>query len=499
MSSAKVYDYKPEQVERKLVKTLQHRKRESTVADLIRETGLPKYQVAETIKTVARDYAGHMKVTESGEILYYFPDGLVNRNRGFGARLRRGLRKFGRAIGKALTFLFKIWIVAMLIGYFVLFVALLVLAVVASIAVSASSRESGGGGRSRGFGGFGGLYLTVRVFEMFLWLWLYSGAGSVRKRRKPKSGRPLHQTVFSFVFGDGDPGADWEATEKRAVLRFVQSHKGVISREEFMALTGRDEYESQQLLNALLVEFDGEPGVTEGGTLVFSFPEVMRTRELYEKEDVFHRERRPLIPFNRNSKKANGWIAFFNGFNFVFGSYFLIYSTLVAQFNPERLLDRFYLIVANFIAQVANPLPILAIGLGAVPVVFAALFYAVPLLRRLGESRRNEEIKKSNLRKRIFNLAYRKPTELNPDSIEPRDEVERPSSWKQFVRETFNELAAVYRGEVEQTREARGEREASYAFALPDLAFHREDVERYRESIDTSKYELGKVTFDSGE
>jgi hypothetical protein len=361
-----------------------------------------------------------------------------------------------------------------------------------------SNREGGGGGGRRGIGGFGGLYLTVRVFEMFLWLWLYSGAGSVRKRRKPKSGRPLHQTVFAFVFGDGDPAENWSVREKRAVIRFVQSHRGVISREEIMSLTGHDENGTQALINELLVEYDGEPGVTEGGTLVFSFPELMKSQELYDKEDVFYRERRPLVPFNKNSKKANGWIGFFNGFNFVFGSYFLIYSTAVTTLNPEQVLDRFYLIVANLIAQVANPLPILAIGLGAVPVAFAGVFYLVPTVRRIRENRANERRKAENLRKQVFNRAYEDPHGFDPEKIEPRDELERPKSWKTTIRETVNELAANYRGDIDQAKEGFASTEATYAYDLKDLAFHKADIEEYRKTIDPKRFHLGGVAFDTG-
>ena len=159
-TAPKVYDFPMAKVEDKLVSFLKRQRGESTVADMISGTALPKYQVEQAAKVVLDEYAGRLKVTESGELLYYFPAGMRSTVRGFGPSLARFWKTFTRGAARVLSFLFKVWIVVMLVGYFVAFVALGVLAMVASVAASAAGR-GGRDDRSRGGGGFGGMYLAM--------------------------------------------------------------------------------------------------------------------------------------------------------------------------------------------------------------------------------------------------------------------------------------------------------------------------------------------------
>jgi len=134
MQGKKVYEYNTEKVKTSIVNALKRHGNETTVADIITLTGLPEYQVQETIKHVVNEYDGHMKVSESGELLYYFPRGMRSTVRGFIPTMKRIGRKFLKAVGKILSFLFKIWIVVMLVGYFLVFLAILLLAMCVSFA-----------------------------------------------------------------------------------------------------------------------------------------------------------------------------------------------------------------------------------------------------------------------------------------------------------------------------------------------------------------------------
>ena len=90
----KVYDFNMPKVKNQLIKVLKKRKNESTIADLMSASGLPKFQVEETIKVVSNEYRGHLKVTESGELLYYFPQGMRNQVKGFIPGFKRFLSGF---------------------------------------------------------------------------------------------------------------------------------------------------------------------------------------------------------------------------------------------------------------------------------------------------------------------------------------------------------------------------------------------------------------------
>lgn len=327
----KVYDFPMAKVEDKLVSFLKTRRGESTVADMISGTGLPKYQVEQAAKVVLDEYAGRLKVTESGELEYYFPAGMRSTVHGLGPSVRRFWKSFTRRTARVLSFLFKIWIVAMLVGYFVAFVAIGVLAIVASVAASAAGR-GGRDDRSRGGGGgFGGMFLAMQLLDLILRMWFWSSIlGANNTRRKPREGRAFYKSVFGFVFGDGDPNKGWEETERKHIISYIQGNKGVITLEELMAMTGREADDANALMNRLLLEFEGEPGVTDNGTLIYSFPELMRTaRSAQGALGHVKMETGPVkmpVAFSANKSRTNGWIIFFNTFNLVFGTYFLAIS-----------------------------------------------------------------------------------------------------------------------------------------------------------------------------
>ena len=137
----KVYDYDEVKVRDALVDVFRKRRGEATSADLVALTGLPKAQVDAEVKAVSDEYGARLRVTESGEILYSFPSGMRSRYRGFGPQAARAWKAFRKALAKVAAVVFKVWIVVMLVGYFVLFIALAVLALLASVAVSASGNS----------------------------------------------------------------------------------------------------------------------------------------------------------------------------------------------------------------------------------------------------------------------------------------------------------------------------------------------------------------------
>jgi len=500
--SKKVYDYNKTHVKNKLVAALKKRRQESTVADLMSETGLPKYQVEDTIREVADEYQGHLRATESGEILYYFPSGMRSSRRGFAAGTRRLLGRLARAAGKVLATLFKVWIVVMLVGYFVLFVALLVLSIVASVAASAASR-----GRSARGGGIFSFYLAMRAFQLFAWIWLTSGTGSYRQRGYGKRGRRLHKSAFAYVFGEEGVNRGYEERERAHILRFIRGRRGVVTMDELKTMTGRDEEEAQMLVNRLLLEWEGEPQVTDQGSLVFFFPSLLksRTEEIQRAEQVplMMHEKRRIIPFNNNPRRTNRWLTFFNGFNILFSSYFL-YLGLT---NPEpvfyviRGVERLkmdlafvYHYVHGFLAStgVESPERLVIIVLGIVPLAFSVFFYLIPWVRRRIQRRENERIRQENLRKKLYFQVLGNADGLDAESVRPAGDEETPKSWQQFVRKTLDRLAALRGGEVEQKGKER------FVYRFPEIERELRDVEQYRAGIDLSRYQVGATVFDSG-
>ena len=494
-TAAKVYDFKMESVEVELVSFLKNRRGESTIADMIAGTGLPKFQVEQAARLVLDEYAGRLKVTDSGELLYYFPSGMRSATRGAGPGLRRFLKTFLRVAAKVLSFLFKVWIVVMLVGYFIAFVAILLAAILASFAASAASRSERGRS-SRSGGGFGGTFLFMRLLDTALRMWFVS---NLMRDPKRAPGRPFYKSVFAFVFGEGDPNSGWDERERTYVLSYIRGKRGVITIEELMTLTGREYDEAQLLVNRYMVEYEGEPGVTEDGTLIFSFPALLRTSEAQQRAaaavPVLNPAGKKLLAFSANKPKTNGWIAFFNAFNLAFGGYFLLLSLLQGAAALGRGGPLVYSFTGGLLARAGiPPVPFMAVVLGIVPVAFSVLFFLVPILRKARQNRENARIREEALRKRVYARVLSNPASVNPSDIPPVEAPIDPRGFPTVRRRILDRFAALKKAEP-----ILQEKDGSFSYRFAELERELADLESYRRAVDLSKLEVGKTVFDSGQ
>lgn len=496
ISTKKVYDFKTEKVKSQLVTAFKRRRNESTIADLIAVTGLPKYQVQEVSKMVLDEYRGQLKATESGELLYYFPYGMHSRIRGFAPTAKRVVKGIFKTLGKVLAFLFKVWIMLMLVGYFVLFLLILIGAIVLSVAASGRSNQ-----RSRSRGSGGAFFIVLRLLEFFVRIFFWvnlTKSMDPNYRRKPK-GRPFYKSIFAYVFGEEDTGSEWEAQEKIAVISYIRANKGIITTEELMVLTGKNYNGAQQVINHYLLEFEGEPMVSDNGTVYFFFPELLRSsaKELLSASEVSLSDLRfrELIPFTTNKSKTNAVITFFNLFNLGFGSYFFIFSligpTAAAGMDFGGLYTGLIEVLQKYQVMLQPYLPILIV-LGIVPLSFSVLFFLIPLLRTVPRVRRNREIKEENLRKSIYSYIYQNPLMINPGQIAPRGELDTPKNPTRFVQKQVDELAGIKQAEFEENDDVM-------FYNFKELKREQDDITAVRAAVDLTKYEIGKTVFDSGE
>jgi hypothetical protein len=496
----KVYDFNLEKVQGTLVSHLRSRRRESTVADLVAGTGLPKYQVEQGLKGVLAEYAGHLKASESGELIYYFPWPMHSTLRGFGPAFRRGARAFLKGAVAVLSFLFKAWIVAMLVGYFLIFLALALLALFGGLAISVSGGRDRRGGRRGPSGSGQGMFLVMRLLDLVLRMWFWSNLlGTARGRPAREPGKPFYRSVFSFVFGDPDPNREYEGQLTRYALSYLRAHRGVITLEEVLAMTGRDPDDAQQLLNRWVLEFEGDPRATDEGTVVYAFPELLRTtageQQRFGAASSAAAPARVPVPFSTNKPRTNGWIVFLNLVNLVCGSYFLFVSLApqaAAQIGPNfSYLSRMAGAVLQAVG-VLNPAPILAVGLGAVPLAFSALMYLVPLLRRARLARRNEQIRTEDLARRIYQRVLADPSRVDPREITPAGGSREPARFEALRKRIFDRFAGAKGAEPEALPDG------GFVYRFTDLEREKADLERTRAAVDLAKLQTGETVFDSG-
>jgi hypothetical protein len=478
-----------------LVSALKRQRSGMTAADMAAATALPLAVIGELIPRAADEYRARLEVTESGEILYSFPRGFSSRYRNAGAVLGRFAGKIRAALVRFLAAAFKVWIMVMLAGYFILFLLIALAAVVFVFAASASSSNSRNERRNSG-GDAGGAFLFSRIIGMAFRFWFYSNifgsgrqAGGYRRAGERKGNeRPLYRQIFSFVFGDGDPNAGWAEREAKEVIAYLRGRKGVIALPEFMALTGLEPARAEREILAYCVRYGGMPEAAEDGAVVYRFDPLLPAAQRKEEDAALKPPRKTPWVFSANKPNANAGFAVINGVNLAFGLYFLYFTLNLGKLAAGHVLGGSFLFVYvhNILARAGlDPAPVTGAALGAVPLVFSLLFWLIPALRRAFLKRKNAAIQTENARKAACVRIWEKPLDVTEEALGAV--CEGGADTDRLIRE----IGAYSVPEV--SVDARGR--AVYAFT--GIAEERAALEKYRDGIGDGTGELGKVVFDS--
>ena len=478
---------------KKIVNSLKQKKNGATIADICASTALPLATVAEFLPKAADEYSGHLRVTESGEIQYYFPNGFTSRYKGFGAVLKKATDKAAGFLKKSLVLLFKIWIMVMLIGYFLLFIALALATVFLQLTAKSGSKRSGSG---RGGG------VNFSVFNLVWRIWFYNELtrpSGNRNRNYRNSGDkerklPMHKAIFSFVFGEEDPNKDWGEKTDKSIIGFIQANRGVISLSEYMVFTGENILDAEENIMSFCSRFGGSPEVTEEGIIVYRFDKLLlqsNTNKITEPAALLKK----LKTFSANSKKTNWCFIAINTVNLWFGSYFLYQSFAVGKiiFDPvQPVVQGFYSSVYYFFSFIlSEPHNFIRIILGIIPLVFSLFFWVIPAIRGLSEKKENKKNKLSNFKRFCFNKILCTPKNIDVDSLIPGSNDFFPDDPAAAAEKVINEVGSF------SVPEIAAKENGKMLYSFNELEREKQEVKKYRDSIDTSKLQIGNTVFDS--
>lgn len=450
----------------------------ATVADISAATGLERAEAESTLRRLLEERRGHLEVGERGDLVYRFEKGLLSRDaESLWTRVKRGAWSVFKAG-------FKVWIVGMLVVYTVVFVALLIAALFAN-RDGEGGGDWGGGGDRRG----GGLHLPMG--DVWLWYWLWGprwrgrpyygeGYGDRRGVRGRRDGPPFYKKVFAFVFGPDEPTRT-QAEKDREMLRFVRARRGVVSATDLVQMTGMELAEADEELARLMAAHDGDVKVSDEGTLLYTFPELMVSAHgtVREREPApAWRRLEPARPVTGNTAGSNAMIVAMNGFNLV-----------AAATAPYFIFPR--LGIGGTAAEVA---------LVWVPVAFSTVFFAVPGLRWLGVTRENTRRALRNVRKTVLGLVSR--FSLGGDDPSPLPEAEAARVVKEVasakvplatgsVQATLDRLVAEFDGEVDA--DAKGET----WFRFPGFRRAISDAHRARGTLALEGQSVGDIVYAS--
>lgn len=370
------------EIEDRILASLKRREGVATAGDVAADTGLNMGDVETGLRAMLSRYKSHLDVDDDGNLRYRFDPGFVRRGED-PARLWHDIRT---ALWTAFKWVFKVWIMVMLVGYTIAFLLLLVAMAIASIAASVASDSDSDGLVEIP------LYLLARTLEFLFWISLFDDSSDRRRHRRrahrkaPKPEKAFYQKVFDYVFG---PDRKVDPLKAQAAFAgFVRELDGRVTAADWAARTGQSLEEAENALTAAVVRYHGDVDVSDEGQLIYRFDELMVTAArggAAMSPARIWSARAKLPSFTGNPGGTNVWITIFNAFNL-----FMSFSVLSAASEAA----------ATGVALA----PAITVGLGYIPLVFSLIFFAVPALRYVGhlrataraehESRRRQQIKR---------------------------------------------------------------------------------------------------------
>ncbi len=249
-----------------------------TIGDVAAQSGLDLNTAQREVLALASETGGNIQVAESGEIAYKFAPNFreILVSRSFWLQVKQSLKVVWKWVFYGIRISFGILLIVS-----ILIVVLGIIA--ATIAIQSQGRSDnnrddrrsdnrGGGGGFIWLGGWGNPF--GNPFIMFAPD--YYEPQQLRGRDPDEMN--FLESVFSFLFGDGDPNADLEERRWREIASMIRSHNGVVIAEQiapYLDETSRlegDEY----FVIPVLSKFNGFPEVSDAGTLAYKFPELQK-------------------------------------------------------------------------------------------------------------------------------------------------------------------------------------------------------------------------------
>jgi len=433
----------------------------ATAADVVAKTGLKLAEVEATLKQLLEDHEGHLEVSDSGDLVYRFRPDLITRDHvplttRVGNFLYAGFREG-----------FKAWIMAMLVVYFFVFLALTVGAVVIS-----SSGGRGGGGRRRS------------PFLVGDWFWVPRwrlGRGYYGRKHEARRDKkvPFYKKVFAFVFGPDDAAPSLEERDRERA-QLIRAKNGALTSTELVEYTGAPLVEAEEEMARLMAAFDGEAKVSDSGEIVYLFPELMVSTHGRVTDVVpplaWRRLEKPM-ELTGNPRSTDLFIGGLNGFNL-----------LAAAAAPAMIFPYFGL---------SGPLATtLLVG---VPLAFSSLFFGIPWVRNFWLKRKNKKRWRSNVRRALLPIVFRSAVEHRraitvADAVEwVRSAIRERETPPEIIEEEFNRLATEFDADVTPDTEGR----LHFDFSKVSGAYVA--AEQLRSAAALADRQLGPVVYDTAD
>ncbi|KAK7339412.1 hypothetical protein VNO77_20077 [Canavalia gladiata] len=383
-----------------------------TIGDVASRAGLNLNEAQKALQALAADSDGFLEVSEEGDILYVFPKDYRSR---LGAKsFRIKAEPFIEKAKAAGEYLIRVSFGTALIASIVIVYT----TIIALVTSSRSDEDNRGrrGGRSYD-SGFTFYFNPVDLF----WYW---DPYYYRRRRIQTDDDKMNfiESVFSFVFGDGDPNQAIEEERWKLIGQYIASNGGVVAAEELAPYLDIESTEGlkddESYILPVLLRFDGQPELDEEGNILYRFPSLQRTASQKSKRkeyvgrrwadwvgvEKFFKEKK--WQFSKTSSSERAMVIGLGGLN-LFGV--IILGTMLKDMAITP---------SGFIKFVAGIFPLLQI--------YAGSFFAIPLVRWFFIRKSNADIEKRNkARQQCAQVLELPNTSLRQKLFSARDMAQR--------------------------------------------------------------------------
>ncbi|GMH82575.1 hypothetical protein TL16_g09305 [Triparma laevis f. inornata] len=250
-------------------------------SDLAQFAGCDIDDASKALTTLSGLTGADLKVNSDGDVTYLFPTdfrSIMSQN-SFKAKSSVAFEKYKPALVYGAKVSFGL---ALIVSIVTIYATIMVI----HSSSSSDDRDDRRGGRRSGGGGMnmGGNFFGPSPFDVFYYrpYRTYYVYGSPRRE-----GMGFFEGCFSYIFGDGNPNAQLEEVRIRSAAEMIRKAGGAVTSEQLAPFAdvpedARDDIDTrtfvdESFVTPLVAALDGRPEVTDDGSIVYVFPELMKT------------------------------------------------------------------------------------------------------------------------------------------------------------------------------------------------------------------------------
>lgn len=371
-------------------------------SDVAANAGLGLATTRASLSAIASLTRGDISVSESGDLIYSFPDSVR------GSLSSNSLRYRVKNVWEKTIWPPLFGGIRFFFGAFLLISIALIFSTLFFIQTSGSSSSDDRDDRRRGgFGGYGMSNLMLDLFYPRSFYNPYYGyygrvnpydAREVMEEEDKEERTGIFEGIFSYLFGDGDPNSYVEDERLRQASNIIRQNGGAVTAEQlapFCDVDDPDELGNNFLVDEgfvlpIVSQLNGIPEVTAEGDIVYLFPDLQvsaQEENYYEEEPSPYLEEMNL-EFSRNPQVGNVAAVALGAVN-LGGALYLGQALASPALTGVQLAGVFGLVQAGY--------PLL--------LIYAILFNIIPAVRYFSLGKKNADISARNSARRKW-LTY---------------------------------------------------------------------------------------------